>query len=131
MARPKRKGSHLSKSVTIPLYGARFVLVVADDVTAARACYDKEFGTHDEPDDASEALTFVTWPHGGIFLPRNGKLSHGIIGHEVMHLTNFLMSRVGATPDLHNTEPHCYLCQWITDHVYRQLRAWRVRVHYR
>lgn len=42
-----------------------------------------------------------------------------IIAHEALHVTNMIWSRIGATMDIHNDEPQCYLIAWIVRECFK------------
>ena len=44
--------------------------------------------------------------------------THGLISHEVRHVTNKILDLIGHNVDLLNDEPEAYLSQWVTDSVY-------------
>lgn len=52
------------------------------------------------------------------FNNKYGKISHGVIAHEAVHLANFILSDVGVISDYNNDEPLTYLVQWITNQIY-------------
>jgi len=41
--------------------------------------------------------------------------SPGVIGHECLHVINYLFISCGIQYDLHNDEPACYLLTWFVD----------------
>jgi hypothetical protein len=46
------------------------------------------------------------------------KITHGVIAHEALHITSFILDYVNQDFDHNNHECFTYLCQWITDQVY-------------
>jgi hypothetical protein len=53
-----------------------------------------------------------------IFDPKNKKFTHGIIAHEVRHITNSILNRIGHVLDAENDETEAYLATWVADFVY-------------
>lgn len=50
------------------------------------------------------------------------KIRHGIIAHEALHITNYIMELCSVDGDLNNDEPLTYTLSWITDQVYKFLQ---------
>jgi hypothetical protein len=48
-------------------------------------------------------------------------LTPGIITHEALHLTNFILNERGVLFDYENDEPHAYLLEWIIDEIFKFL----------
>ena len=46
------------------------------------------------------------------------KMYHGVIAHEAVHVSSFLLENRGVKLDFNNDEPAAYLVEWITDQIY-------------
>jgi DNA-binding transcriptional regulator YiaG len=44
------------------------------------------------------------------------------IAHEALHITSFVMKRVGMHPDVNNDEAQAYLLSWIVEQVYKEFK---------
>lgn len=56
-------------------------------------------------------------------------LCHGIIAHEIHHAAGHIMDAIGhRTDSIGNDESTAYLCQWITEWVYAQLKKRKVAI---
>ncbi len=113
-----------STQFAIPLYRSKLKLVVTDNVRVARNNYSDAFG----PYDAGHCDAIVSWNRRNQFLLifDRRKITHGIIAHEIFHLTHNIMEFIGheLTNDAH--EPHAYLCQEIAERVYGAMERWGV-----
>jgi hypothetical protein len=65
--------------------------------------------------------------HFGLQIRRDC-LEHNEIAHEVFHITHRIWHYLGHDLLAHSSEPHAYLCGFITDWVYAQLRKARFTV---
>lgn len=47
---------------------------------------------------------------------------HGLIAHEVLHITNHILNRVGMKYSEQSEEAYTYLAQYITEKIYEHLK---------
>lgn len=109
-----------------PLYGCRIGFFVGGNDFVARSI--KNFRFHaPRGDDGYEA--FVGFCRGKMVLVIGRKyLNHGVISHEVRHLTDEVMEHIGHTPGDTANEAAAYLNEWLTNWVYRQLKKHNMEV---
>ena len=50
------------------------------------------------------------------------KITHGVIVHEAIHISNYIALERDIDPDFENDEPIAYLAEWITDEVYKFIK---------
>lgn len=101
------------------------------------------FGVYDKRDEINDALgpwlgdvdvknnigtTFNRGRTFAIVLERR-ELCHELIAHEVFHATHRIMEGIGMSR-MHPTghEPYAYLCGYLTQLMYQDLKLWRERV---
>ncbi len=112
----------------IPIYSVFFMLNVSHDLVAARNDYIKYFGPVSIDVTGCGALSSSSGHNFGVFLQIGDQITHGNIAHEVMHTTNHIMEWVGHDISSGNHEPHCYLCGYLTEMVYKQLKEWKIKI---
>lgn len=109
------------KTMTIvPIYRAKLILSVSEDVIAARKEDSEIFGpcllTKAQAmascdDEGNNYAIYFNYSH----------LDHGTIAHEIFHLTHRIFDSISGKFDINNQEPLAYLCEWLTDWVYAEL----------
>lgn len=126
----KMKRQSLRRLYLTPLYAAEMVLSVSEDMTAARIKEDDFLGSSN-PADWENAVGFYSndgCGRLGIFLSFQNT-THGVIAHEVMHVTHRILQFAGVRFSTDNHEPFTYLNQHLTSWIYQQLKRARIRVH--
>jgi len=111
----------LRKSIKVPIYVGVFDIVVTDDVDAYEKIYT-EFGREEVYGHAIETSCKKSpYKHWVMVLNFNSdhKITHGVIAHESLHITTYILQCVGQEFDPDNHECFSYLLQWVTDHVYK------------
>lgn len=53
---------------------------------------------------------------------KHESISHGLIAHEIVHLSNMIMEDRDIKPDYNNDESQAYLVEWLTESVYKVLK---------
>lgn len=53
-----------------------------------------------------------------VFDPKNENFTHGVIAHEVRHVTSSILNRVGYRLDAENDEAEAYLAGWVANFIY-------------
>lgn len=113
----------------VPIFHAKLVLSVSHDIRAARAEHNDEFGPC-----LLQTVPKALASHSddlrsfAMFFKQDG-IDHGVIAHEVFHITHHILQGVESQFDVNNHEQYAYLCEWITDWVYEQLKKHEVSVH--
>lgn len=111
----------LRKSIKVPLYVGRFDIVITDNVDDYEKVYNK-FGKDEVFGHSIEtSCKKSNYTHFVMVLNFNSnyKITHGIIAHEALHITSFILDRVGQEFDPNNHECFTYLIQWVTNEVYK------------
>lgn len=106
-------------SKKVPLYGGLIVIVLTNS--------NKKLGKYVYMKPKEEHFAFCVpgnYRNQGAFYcvlnfnNKDGKISHGVIAHEAVHLANFILKDAGVRCDYNNDEPLTYLVQWITNRIY-------------
>lgn len=102
----------------VPIYGGVFVVILTNDTEKLK----KHFP--DFPNDSIYAMSKVgEWKNRrGYIVVLNfkniDKITHGVIAHEAIHISNFIAKDVGFTPNFDNDESIAYLTQWVVNNIY-------------
>ena len=114
----------LRKSIKIPIYVGRFDIVITDSVTEYKKVYTDNHLSHDIYGHSIQTRTHksdkTVW---AMVLNFNSDvpITHGVIAHEALHVTAFILDWVNQDFDHNNHECFRYLIQWVTDEVYKFL----------
>lgn len=107
------------KEHEIPLYRGVLVIIISNDHESIRASVKSFKSTepyaHTHLDNWGDKQGFIT-----IFNFNNPyrKITHGVIAHEALHVSNFLASERGIKASNNNDEPMAYLTEWVVDRIY-------------
>lgn len=114
-----------AKVFNIPIYDVKFGLVLTSEPERFRQRKSVKalFGEYRGP--AFDAMTCSSTNDYLIIIK---VASHRNIAHEVFHATHRIMEACSHELTTDSHEPHCYLAGHLTELVYRQLKAWKVRV---
>ena len=108
------------KSHKIPLYRGYFVIILSNSVDKLRKYLpdfdNKEIYAHSWYEKYRSKQGFIMVLN---FDNAYREITHGVIAHEAMHLTNMIASLRGIEPDFNNDEHLAYLTEWIVDTVYK------------
>lgn len=104
----------MRKEFKVPIYNSHVILFT--DVTVEEMC--SEFGA--EPVKGYNGAVFEQEDENGIIsyvivLEKTDDL--GIIAHECLHVTNYILRNAGVYPDFTNDEPQAYLLMWLVNKV--------------
>jgi hypothetical protein len=113
---------------SIDIYHSQVWIVVSDSMAKTRTSkkWTERLGYY-KPEDNMQALTTNRGFANAVFLTR-GKIDHGVLAHEIYHVTNNIMEYISHELDTNHHEPHCYLCQYITQKVYNKLKEWGEKI---
>jgi len=109
----------------IPIYGYRVTMTLGD--TLAELTDEAENAREIRDDDCEATLSH----HKNTAMIRfqRSSLSPGVIAHETFHLTHRIMEWIENDLTRESHEPHAYLCQFITDWIYRKvLKDWKEKL---
>lgn len=115
----------IHKSIKVPLYHQTLQIIVCDDVEKEIEEVNKKFYANcDRFDFAGYAE--ATGNYHLILLNKkylkDETFAIGTIAHEALHITSFILKRVGIKPDVNNDEAQAYLLSWIVEQVYEQFK---------
>lgn len=111
--------------LNLPLYSVRIRFAVTDDIQRFRNRYDRLFG----PYDCGSATGLASNCGRNFMLILHERyVTHGHIAHEIFHVTHRIMEWVDNDITRESHEPHAYLCEHLTNHVYDLLAKWRYKV---
>lgn len=121
-------------SKRVPIYVGKLVLVITNDKKKVRKMFPNVFYEGEEPYGHSIEADFGGWRGFHVILNfdhSRAKVTHGIISHEVYHITSFIADRVGVLHDPDNDEPMAYLNGWIADQIYKWIdkQGFKVNIH--
>lgn len=97
--------------------------VLTDNVGKSRASRSDVFG----PWDGGDMVGLFSYDHAGKFalFLRRGHITHGLIAHEIFHAAIRTLEYCEVTlPHGGSHEAHAYLCEHLTEIVYRDLKRW-------
>jgi hypothetical protein len=108
----------IATTFRIPLYPCRLTVHICEriDLSVAKA--------HKEPVEGKlEDNAALTTSGSGRFHVyfRPESISHGLIAHELFHITSGMLSHVGHKPIDGQNEAEAYLCGWLADRIYKFL----------
>ena len=113
------------KRISIPLYHQTLHIAICNDVEKEIAEVNKKFYVNTDRYDFS-AYAEATGQHHLILLNKKNLTDEifaiSTIAHEALHITSFIMKRVGIKPDVNNDEAQAYLLSWIVGQVYKQFK---------
>lgn len=106
----------------IPIYGGKLIFIVSADFEEQGRKYKVSL---DESDIACLGLAARDYYKNRkayyIFIKSHHKDNWGLICHEALHTTNFILDSVGIPADNNNDEAHCYLLGWIVENIQKHL----------
>jgi hypothetical protein len=114
---------HYEKRIVIPIYERKLILMFSEDTEKLRSLdllkeHDEIFA-HTVVQQEPLLLIINFW--------NTQKISHGIIAHECMHITEGVFEIIGQ-PLTYHDEPRHYLLSWITNEVYKFIDKCGIKV---
>jgi len=107
--------------LSLPIFPVDIYLIVTEDIVSERIKMRDTFGPLSS-DAQSTAYSLCAFDNGNIGLFINFGTDHGVIAHEIYHLTNRVMEYIGCQHShKYSEEAYAYLLQWITNWVYSKL----------
>lgn len=127
------------KSIKIPLYSGRFLILFSD----------KEIYLRDEGYDDGEDNFKVDFAHCFFineilenkksykafmiafnlgFDPDYNKITHGILAHELFHVTSMILEEHDIKLSHDSEEAFCYLNNWLTDETYKFIDECKIKI---
>jgi hypothetical protein len=122
------------KSIKVPLYSGYFDIIVMDETNKFDNLYLDKFNREEVFGHSIQTRLIKTKiTHFVMVLNFNSNypITHGIISHESLHITSFILDHIGQDFYHNNHEDFSYLIQWITDQVYIFLeqKNFKVKIH--
>lgn len=117
----------IHKSISVPLYHQKLQIIICDDVEIEIDEINKKYPSH------IENFEFSGYAEGSgkfnlIVLNKKYLIDEifavSTIAHEALHVSHFIMKRVGIKPDVDNDEPQAYLLSWIIEQVYNEFKKY-------
>lgn len=114
------------KSVRVPLYGGRLVMIFSNSsekIKKTIPSWDKE------TDEVYGHAWYINYKDRQGFAmilnfhSKRAKITHGTIAHEAMHLALYIAEERGIELDFKNPEPLTYIIGWIVDETYKYIKA--------
>lgn len=115
----------LRKSIKIPLYAGFFDIIVMDETKTFDKLYISEFARKEiYGHSIHTGLRKTQMTHFVMVLNFNNNIpiTNGVVSHEALHITSFILDYIGQDFDHNNHEEFAYLIQWVTDEVYKFLK---------
>lgn len=120
---------------TIPIYNSKLAVIVTEDYKDLYKIFSKEsvdrlnFNEPGREVVYAHTLLVDNDKHHihAIMLNFNspaGKITHGVIAHEALHVMNMLFHRRAVSYTLSDDEHASYCLEWIVNTVYKQLKKW-------
>lgn len=113
------------KRINIPLYHQVLHIAICDDVEKEISEVRKKFYANVDKFEFS-GYAEAEGKHHLILLNKkhltDEPFTISTIAHEALHITSFIMKRVGMHPDVNNDEAQAYLLSWIVEQVYKQFK---------
>jgi hypothetical protein len=115
----------IHKSIKVPLYHQTLQIIICDDVEKEINEVNKKFYVNTDRFEFS-GYSEATGKYHLILLNKkyltDDAFAMSTIAHEALHITSFIMKRVGIKPDVNNDEAQAYLLSWIVEQVYEQFK---------
>ena len=112
--------------IKVPLYHQYLYVIISDDVEKEIDKIQKIFNINTERFDFSGYSESIGGKFNAVVLNkkylREDNFAIGTIAHESLHVTNFIMKRIGIHPDVNNDEAQAYLLSWVVEQVYKQFK---------
>lgn len=110
----KKKSKTYKRWHPIPIYDARLLIVVTDDLRKSRALFDDTFG--EGPTGGYTALaSFNAVGDFAVFLPCG--VSDNVLAHEVFHVTHRILDYTNCNFDAEHHEQGALLNGYLTEIV--------------
>lgn len=120
-------------SVKVPLYVGYLDIIIGDDKKEYNKIYKGKFGKHNVFAHAiSTDSKLDDYRHYVVVLNPNCEttnITYGIIAHEALHITGFIMNKVGLLYHPDNDEAFTYMLEWVVDEIHKFLKENKIEVH--
>lgn len=113
--------------IDVPIYCGRLILSITSDCVKARKKMSDKFGMSLVQDAQGIATSSEDGLYYGIFFTEK-EMTHGIVAHEIFHIAHRILHERGLLFSIDHQEAHAYLCEWITDFVYKQVKEWKIKL---
>ena len=111
--------------VKVPLYFQYLYVIVSDDVEkeidAIRKIFNISIDRFEFAGYSESYGKFNVVVLNKKYL-KDENFAIGTIAHESLHITSFIMKRVGIHPDVNNDEAQAYLLSFVVEQVYKEFK---------
>jgi hypothetical protein len=118
------------EEMEVPLYGRKFVVILTNDKKQLKKRV-KDSGIHN-----IYAHSYLTeWDNMGRYVmvlnfdAKHNNITHGVIAHESIHITNFILDQVNVLADHDNDEAAAYLIGWVNNEAHRVIYKHGKQIH--
>ena len=130
----------VKKSVKIPIYPGILEICIGESAEELNRLYCYGDGTNCFEEDKEVYAHAIVARHRSdkklnkryviVLNPnyKSDKITPGIIAHEALHITTFLLHDVGVVFDPDNEEPYAYFLGWVVDEVYKFLEEKEIKI---
>lgn len=112
------------KTIEIPLYHITIDIIIANSKSKIMTLFSFE-NEREITSKAGRTIYDNTQTNEKLQIILNGKsiLTHGIIAHEALHATFFILSSRGLKYSQKSEEAYTYLIQFIIDQIYKLIKT--------
>ena len=110
------------KTVKVPLYNGNLLVILTNSTKKLESILNhgkEELFAHSYFHGYRKRQSFTVVLN---FDNKHSKLTHGVISHEALHISNFIFSERGIIPDFDNDEAQAYLLGWVVDEIYKFMK---------
>ena len=112
----------------IPIYDMRLEFCVTPDMIMSQKNKERSKRLGGGPISDYEGLCWFSERREIAVLITDKHLTHELIAHETLHATCQILRYVGVSYDPENQEAFSYLCGYITNLIYKDLKRWGLKV---
>lgn len=122
-----KKAVEENSSIRVPIYDLDLLLCITNDIIFSRKELNSLFGEYKGSDKTSAMCSSENGNFGLFFNKRHlydevlNKINHGLVSHEIFHMTHRMLEYVGCKFTNDNPESFAYLNGYLTDKVYEKL----------
>lgn len=126
--KPRKTRRSLRTETDVILYPGTVILRVGKSVREEREKENSTLGEFERQGNG-DWYGLCCWDGGGNFgVFFNYRLDHGIIAHELFHLTSHILQFAEVRFDCHNHEAFTYLNQYLTNWTYERLAKAKIKI---
>jgi hypothetical protein len=116
-----------SSMASMPIYHVSFELVVTDDMIKSQAVEPRFTRLGKQKPYGCDGLAIYREWNFCMMLDKD-RINHNLIAHEVFHVTHRMLDYCGVKFRVNNHEAFAYVNGFLSDYVYKQLLAWKIKI---